>query len=356
MTERSTAKPSGCGAPPADAFPDWPNGWYALASSDQLGRKPLGIDLLGRRLVCYRAASGQPVIMDARCWHLGADLSDGSVIGDRIACPFHGWRYGPSGQCESIPAQADPPRCAKQQTYYATERVGRVFIFPAARATYPLPFFTATDPDELIAAPPFEFVLRCPWWLIGTNGFDLQHFSAAHDRRLLSPPFVESPHPAARRIVATFEVCGDSWRDHLTRRLAGRRVTMDTTVWSGTLAFVMAHFHNSDSLPSGLNDIAPRVTSYGMTEIRPLSTDLNQQSLVRVTIFRRRRRGRRALDHFDVRIKRHFIRAFLKPDTRLLDDARYDPDHLIHADREMAAYLQWLGGASRGEFKIKESS
>jgi hypothetical protein len=131
---------------------------------------------------------------------------------------------------------------------------------------------------------------------------------------------------------------------------------MDTTVWSGTLAFVMAHFHNSDSLPGGLNDVAPRVTSYGMTEIRPLSIDPHQQSLVRVTIFGRRRRGWRALDQLDVLVKRHFIRAFLRPDTQLLDDARYDPDHLIHADRQMAAYLQWLVTASRGEFKIKETT
>src|SRR5262245_50717133 len=135
MTEDSTAKIGAVGAPPAEAFPDWPTGWYALASSDQLGRKPLGIDLLGRRLVCYRTASGRPVVMDSRCCHLGADLSDGSVIGDQIACPFHGWRYGPSGQCESVPAQADTPRCARQQTYCATERAGRVFIFPAATAS-----------------------------------------------------------------------------------------------------------------------------------------------------------------------------------------------------------------------------
>jgi hypothetical protein len=249
-----------------------------------------------------------------------------------------------------IPAQADIPRCAQQQTYCAAERAGRVFIFPAPTASYPLPFFTATEPDELIAAPPFEFVLRCPWWLIGTNGFDLQHFAAAHDRRLVEPPTVESPHPAARRIVATFEVCGASWRDRLTRKFAGRRVTMDTTVWSGTLAFVMAHFHNSDSL----NDAAPRATSYGMTEIRPLSSDPHPQSLARVTIFRRRRPGWRAIDRLDVRVKRRFIRAFLKPDTQLLDDARYDPDRLIHADRQMIDYLRWLVTASRGALKIKE--
>lgn len=354
MTNLSTAGTSGVVAPPADAFPEWPDGWYVAASSDQLGREPLGINLFGRRMVGYRTAAGQPVVMDARCWHLGADLTAGSVIGDQIACPFHGWRYGPSGRCELVPAQTDAPRCAKQQTFCVTERAGRIFIFPATTASYPLPFFAATDPAELIAAPSFEFTLRCPWWLVGTNGFDLQHFSAAHDRRLVKTPIVESPHPAARRIVTTFEVCGESRRDRLTRRFAGRRVTMDTAIWSGTLAFVMAHFHDSDSLPDGLKDSGLRATSYGMTEIRPLSSSPDPQSLARVTIFRRRRPGWRAIDQLDVRVKRHFIRAFLKPDTQLLDDLRYDPEHLIHADHEMVAYLQWLVAASRGAIKFKE--
>ena len=350
MTSASTMTQSAVLAPPAEAFPAWPIGWYVAARSEQLKRQPLRTHLFGRRLVCYRASSGQPVAMDAQCWHMGADLSAGSVMGDQIVCPFHGWRYGSSGHCEFIPAQPDLPRCAKQQTYHVTEHAGRVFVFPSATASYPLPFFMATGPDDLIAAPPFEFVLHCPWWLVGINGFDLQHFAAAHDRRLIAPPTVESPHPAARRIVATFEVCGQSWRDRLTRRLAGRLVTMDVTVWSGTLAFVMAHFHDSERL----NDAAPRTTSYGMTEIQPLLSAPTPQSLVRVTIFRRRRPGLGAIDWLDARVKRHFIRAFLKPDTQLLNDARYNPNHLIDADRQMIVYLCWLVAASHGEITFKE--
>lgn len=325
-------------APAASAFPDWPRGWYVAARSDELSHKPLSLELFGRRLVAYRTGNGQPVIMDARCWHLGADLAQGCVSGEQIVCPFHGWRYGADGACALIPAQAEIPRGARQQTYATSESAGRVFVFPAATATHPLPFFDATAPDELIAAPPFEFTLECPWWLVGTNGFDLQHFAVAHDRRLASAPIVTSPHSSARRITARFEVCGANWRDRLTRRLAGRFVTMDTTMWSGTLAFVQAHFHDTP------NSVTPRTTSYGMTEIRPLAP---QRTLVRITIFRRRRV--RPLDELDVRIKRHFIRAFLKPDTQLLNDARYHPARLIEADRQMIDYLLWLARASHSQ-------
>jgi len=118
---------------------------------------------------------------------------------------------------------------------------------------------------------------------------------------------------------------------------------MDVTVWSGTLAFVIAHFHNSprwDPLVRG-------ATSYGMTEICPISSAAKFKSRVRVTIFRDRRPGLGFLDWLNVRIKRHFIHAFLKPDTLLLNGAKYDPHHLISADRQMIDYLHWLVVASR---------
>ena len=329
--------------PGAEAFPEWPRGWYAIARSRERMRQPFGTDMFGRRLVCFRSARGSPVVMDARCWHMGADLSEASVIDDQIVCPFHGWRYGVSGRCEHIPSQTEIPACARQQNYCATEFAGHVFVFPASQSDYPVPFFAGTVPSDLVAAPPFEFVIDSPWWLVGTNGFDLQHFTGLHNRRLVSQPILETPHPAARRIVATFEVCGEDWRDRLTRLFAGRRVTMDVTVWSGTLAFVIAHFHNSprwDPLVRG-------ATSYGMTEICPISSAAKFKSRVRVTIFRDRRPGLGFLDWLNVRIKRHFIHAFLKPDTLLLNGAKYDPHHLISADRQMIDYLHWLVVASR---------
>ncbi len=330
-------------APPAEAFPDWPAGWYVIALSREVTRRPIAVELWGRRLVCFRAEQGSPVVMDARCWHMGADLSQGMVQDGQIACPFHGWRYGASGNCEHIPSQTEIPCGARQQTYCSREFAGRVFVYPAAQCDYPLPFFSATNPGELIAAPSFEFLIGCAWWLVGTNGFDLQHFCGLHNRRLMATPSVETPDPAARRIVATFEVCGRDWRDRLTRRFAGRYVTMDVTVWSGTLAFVCAHFHESATWDGRVDG----PTSYGMTEICPVHAAPGEKARVRVTIFRRRRFALGLLDRFDVRIKRYFISAFLKPDTLLLEGASYQPDHLISADREMIDYLRWLAVASR---------
>jgi len=125
---------------------------------------------------------------------------------------------------------------------------------------------------------------------------------------------------------------------------------MDLTVWSGTLAFVMAHFHDPLSSGSGVRG----TTSYGMTEICPVASAPDKKSQVRVTIFRQRRLGLGLLDWFDVRLKRYFIRAFLRPDTLLLDGATYNPDHLIEADIQMIAYLRWLVLASRNQTALEE--
>ena len=128
-------------APTADQFPVWPRGWYFAANAKDIHGAPHGIDLFGKRIVIYRMSDGRIAAMDGRCWHLGADLSKGSVLNDGIVCSFHGWRFGPSGRCESIPAQTAIPACARLQTYRTAEVNGRVFVFSSADNQYKFPGF-----------------------------------------------------------------------------------------------------------------------------------------------------------------------------------------------------------------------
>jgi len=289
----------------------------------------LSKEVLGRRLVAFRTAGGQVVVLDARCAHLGADLGAGCVVADEIECAFHNWRYNTEGRCVHIPASPDVPEFARVRSYPAVERHGFVFFFNGSPALFPLPFFPGLDPGDFRPAEPFQAVLECPWWMVGANVFDVQHFRAAHDRRLISSPVVETPAPQARRITATFSVLGDSIRDRLVRRLGGEQVEMSFTDWCGNIIFATPTFR--------------RTTSYGMLITEPLG---RQRVLVHGIVFVRRSRrlaGRVLVDPLHSRVRRYFIKAFLRSDARLgTKGLRYNPQRLIAGDCELIRYFDWL--------------
>jgi phenylpropionate dioxygenase-like ring-hydroxylating dioxygenase large terminal subunit len=290
--------------------------------------------MLGRRLVAYRTASGRAVVMDGHCSHLGADLGRGCVIGDRIQCPFHHWEYDADGRCRHIPVTEAIPSTARQTVYPAVERHGTVFFFSATQPLFPLPFFAGADPALFAAARPFETVLDCPWYMVGSNAFDLQHFRAAHDRRLSADPEVTCPHPFARRASARFRVAGSSLQDRLTRRFAGAEVEMAITDWCGNLMFATATFR--------------RTTSYGMVVTEPLDCG---KVAVRVIVFLPRSRwavARLVRDPLRLAVRRLFIKRFLSSDAGRLDGARYSPHGLIDCDGALVEYFAWLAAAARG--------
>jgi hypothetical protein len=266
--------------------------------------------------------------MDRRCAHQGADLAAGSVRGETIGCPLHAWEYGSDGRCVRIPAQSDIPAFARQMTYPAEERGGLVFFFNRPTPLFALPWFDGMPPDQLRRAAPFEFEVEIPWYMVGANGFDAQHFRAAHDRTLDGPHTVDCPAPHARRITATFAVTGTSIRDRLTRAFSGPKVTLSVTVWAGTLIFVSATFR--------------RTTSYGMVSVDPIGPT---RSRMRTVVFVPRSRnvvGRALFDPLDARVRRSFIREFVKSDADRSEGIRYNPATLIDADRELASYMSWL--------------
>jgi len=162
----------------------------------------------------------------------------------------------------------------------------------------------------------------------------LQHFRAAHDRRLAATPTVDCPGPFARRATATFTVSGDSWQDRFTRFFAGERVTMSITDWCGNLLLVTATFR--------------RTRSYGMVVTEPTERGVH----VRVIVFVPRSSslvGRLVKDWLHAALRRYFIKRFLASDAQRLDGTRYSPLGLIEADRDLAEYFRWLAIVAHGQ-------
>jgi len=81
--------------------------WWPLATSRELGRKPLARTLHGRPLVLFRTAGGHPAALPDRCPHRLAPLSRGCVREGAIECPYHGWRFDAAGHCTRAPGSLD---------------------------------------------------------------------------------------------------------------------------------------------------------------------------------------------------------------------------------------------------------
>jgi phenylpropionate dioxygenase-like ring-hydroxylating dioxygenase large terminal subunit len=110
-----------------------PNQWYAVLSSSQVRRRPVGVTRMGEKLVFWRDAAGQVVCMRDLCVHRGVQLSKGKVLPDgHLQCPFHGFEYDASGAVTRIPANgrsAPVPDRFHGKAYPTYEKHGFIWIY-----------------------------------------------------------------------------------------------------------------------------------------------------------------------------------------------------------------------------------
>lgn len=93
-----------------------------------------GTRLEGVEVAIWRDPTGQIHVWRDLCPHRGMRLSLGHLRDATLACPYHGWRFDPSGRCVHIPAhpRALPPTSVSVQRYHAAEAHGIIWAGPAA--------------------------------------------------------------------------------------------------------------------------------------------------------------------------------------------------------------------------------
>ena len=78
--------------------------WYIAAAARELRGRQIRRDVEGQTLVLFRDSAGQPHALTDRCAHRGMALSRGTVAGDCIQCPYHGWKYDGLANVVDVPA------------------------------------------------------------------------------------------------------------------------------------------------------------------------------------------------------------------------------------------------------------
>ena len=122
--------------------------WFPVLPSAHVKENPVSIRRLGYKIALWRDQAGTLHALEDHCPHRGAPLSMGVILGDRIACPYHGVEVREDGTVTRVPGS---PGC-KLEGSKATRR-------------FHVTEFNATDP-HLPSPPPLVLPeeLTSPEW------------------------------------------------------------------------------------------------------------------------------------------------------------------------------------------------
>ena len=190
--------------PAGQTFPY--NCWYMAAHSAEVDHSLLARELLGRPVVLYRQDSGEVVALDDRCAHRGMPLSAGRLDGDEVICGYHGFRFGPDGECVAVPSQGPVPYGACVRAYQVREESPVVWIWMGdptrsqEREPAQLPWLHG----EQWAFSGHQAHVEAGYMALHENGLDLTHFPYVHPD--LSPPTLETLPPPVQLQVSELSV------------------------------------------------------------------------------------------------------------------------------------------------------
>ncbi len=157
--------------------------WYVACSSSDLKQSPKALTILGIPMVLFRTESGTAGALLDRCPHRNVPLSAGEVVGDALACGYHGWEFSTRGNCTLIPGLKKPcdTKGHAATAYPVIEQQGYVWVY--------------TNPDAEPRTRPFDIPLlndqryshvrqlvEAPGTLHATieNALDVPHTSFLH--------------------------------------------------------------------------------------------------------------------------------------------------------------------------------
>ena len=315
---------------PRPASPDLahPDGWFAVCFSSELAPGALvSRTLFDREVVVYRTEAGEVAVVDAHCPHMGAHFGRGGrVEGERLRCPFHGFRFAPDGECTDTPYQTKiPPKC-RNTAWPTIERDGIVLVWhhhAGAAPSFELPELDLRDWAPLetrrfsVATHPQE---------TSENSVDVGHFSEVHGYEavaLIEPLRIEGPY-----LTLTYS---------MARSMLGQALATEFRVHVHGLGFS----HVEASVPALGFEFRYWVmctpTADGRSELRLAGSARVHPRLARIS---------RGLARFVARVVAkigfHALCHDAGQDFEIWENKRYiDPPALARGDGPVGAYRKW---------------
>lgn len=219
-----------------DQIPLCPQSWYLVGSSRQVQPgKIFEWKLFQTSILFYRSQKNRQLYaIDPYCPHMGTHLKYGRVIQEQLRCPLHHWEYDGEHRCfkntASIPFS--------HKSYPLLERYHHIFLFSGSFPLFEPSFFSEIDTSSFVLLPGKPISMRCPWYVVASNAFDLEHFQTVHRRSLLEPPVLEKISPYEIRIRFISQVLGETLADRTMKYLSKNRIEVCIRCLGGTLIVV----------------------------------------------------------------------------------------------------------------------
>ena len=185
--------------------PQYTRAWWTIGwSGDVKPGRVVPLKILERDLVLWRDSSGTLHCQAGHCPHLGAHIGyGGSVVGDTVRCPFHGWCYDGDGKLAAQPGHDRLRDGVCLPTFRVVERYGAVFAWNGAGEPdfeFPDILAEAGFADEDVVFAHHRWYLPVPAKWFGENLCDGMHFAVAHDTAEWGETLIESESPTMMRM------------------------------------------------------------------------------------------------------------------------------------------------------------
>ena len=169
--------------------------WFPVCLSEQVAAGQVrGEAFLGGKVVVYRGADGVARVMSAYCPHVGADLSIGRVVENRLQCAFHQWEYDGQGGCVRTAIGDPPPPTARLFKFPTREHYGVVWAFNGSEPLWDLPAFDHDGGNLRFRVYRFPEPFLCDPWVFAANTPDMQHLKVVHKTQFATP----DPHDVVK--------------------------------------------------------------------------------------------------------------------------------------------------------------
>ncbi len=149
---------------------------------------PAGIlarSILDEPVVSFRKVGGTPAVLEDRCPHRFAPLSQGRLLpGDRLRCAYHGLEFDATGACVLNPHGARHiPTRARVASWPVVERHQAIWVWFGDRPADPalVPNFKVLDDVPEHCVTRLDYIrIEANYKLIVDNLLDLSHTSYLH--------------------------------------------------------------------------------------------------------------------------------------------------------------------------------